>query len=105
MLGKQLKKLRKQKGITQKQLADYLHISKSSVGMWEHGQRDPDTAMLMKIADFYGVTVDYLLGRETVSGTQEVLIAETIRKIESLNELTASINCLAEKLKETLPKN
>ena len=103
MLGDQL--LRNQKGITQKELADYLHISKSSVGMWEHGQRDPDTAMLLKIADFYEVTVDYLLGRESTTSTQQALIAETIRKIESLNELTASINCLAEKLKETLQKN
>ncbi|MBE6877258.1 MAG: helix-turn-helix transcriptional regulator [Ruminococcus sp.] len=103
MLGDQL--LRNQKGITQKELADYLHISKSSVGMWEHGQRDPDTAMLLKIADFYEVTVDYLLGRESTTSTQQALIAETIRKIESLNELTASINYLAEQLKETLPKN
>ena len=86
MLGDQLKKLRKQKGITQKQLADYLHISKSSVGMWEHGQRDPDTAMLMKIADFYGVSVDYLLGRETLSCTQEAVLQETIRTLEELME-------------------
>ena len=86
MLGDQLKKLRKQKGITQKELADYLHISKSSVGMWEHGQRDPDTAMLLKIADFYGVTVDYLLGRETLSGTQETVLQETIRTLEELTE-------------------
>ncbi|MBR0483987.1 MAG: helix-turn-helix transcriptional regulator [Oscillospiraceae bacterium] len=86
MLGDQLKKLRKQKGITQKELADYLHISKSSVGMWEHGQRDPDTAMLLKIADFYGVTVDYLLGRETLSGTQEAVLQETIRTLEELME-------------------
>jgi len=104
MLGKQLKKLRTQKGLTQKQLGEYLHISKSSVGMWESEQRDPDTDMLLTLADFYGVTVDYLLGRETTTSTQQILIAETIWKIESLNLLTESINQLAEQLKETLPK-
>ena len=55
--------------------------------MWELGQRDPDTAMLLKLADFYGVTVDYLLGRELTTSTQQALISETIRQIESLNQL------------------
>ncbi len=105
MLGEQLKKLRTQKGLTQKELADYLHISKSSVGMWELDQRDPDTSMLLKLADFYGVTVDYLLGRETTTNTQQGMIAETIQKIETLSQLTASINQLAKQLKETLPEN
>ncbi len=105
MLGEQIKKLRKQKGLTQQQLADFLHVSSSSVGMWEHELRDPDTDMLLQLADLFNVTVDYLLGREQTTSTQQKLIHETIQKIETLNELTESINQLAQQLKETLPKD
>ena len=94
MLGKQLRKLRRQKDWTQKQLSEYLHVSKSTITMWELGQRDPDTAMLLKLADFYGVTVDYLLGREITTSTQQALISETIRQIESLNQLKEQLQNL-----------
>ncbi len=87
MLGEQLRKLRKQKNLTQKQLADYLHVTDGAVAMWEHGRREPDVEILTKLADFYGVTVDYLLGREMTTSTQQALISETIRQIESLNQL------------------
>ena len=87
MLSEQLRKLRKQKNLTQKQLADYLHVTDSAVAMWEHGRREPDIEILTKLADFYGVTVDYLLGREVTTSTQQALIYETIRQIESLNQL------------------
>ena len=96
MMGEQLKKLRKEKGLTQKQVAEYLHVSKSSVGMWEHGDRDPDTSVLSELADFFGVTVDYLLGRESTISTQQALIKETIEQIENLNQLK-------ERLKDMLP--
>lgn len=94
MLGEQIKKLRIQKGLTQQQLAEVLHISTSSVGMWEQGRREPDATMLIQIADFYGVTVDYLLGREKLSDTQKALIAETIQQLESLNELKEKLKSM-----------
>lgn len=96
MLGERLKKLRKQRGLTQQDIADYLHVSTSSVGMWENGRRDPDTGVLLDIADFFGVTVDYLLGRECTISTQQALIKETIEQIENLNQLK-------ERLKDMLP--
>ena len=84
MLAYQMKQLRHQKGLTQQQLADYLHVSKGTVGMWETGRREPNTEILSELADFYGVSVDYLLGRETISGTQEAVLQETIRTLEEL---------------------
>ena len=51
MLNEQLKKLRKQKNLTQKQLADYLHVTGGAVAMWEHGRREPDIEILTKLAD------------------------------------------------------
>lgn len=64
MFSKRLKELRKIKKITQTDLANILHLSHGAVAMWETDKRQPDNDTLMQIADFFGVTVDYLLGRE-----------------------------------------
>ncbi|ABY93705.1 XRE family transcriptional regulator [Thermoanaerobacter brockii subsp. lactiethylicus] len=66
MLGKRIKELRKKKGITQKELASYLGISDRAVGYYESGQRTPPPDILQKIADFFNVSTDYLLGRTNI---------------------------------------
>ena len=86
MFAKQLKKLRMKKGLKQKELADYLHVSVSTVGMWEQGRNEPDVKRLEELADFFGVTVDYLLGREIATSTQEKTIEDTIKKLEEVTE-------------------
>ena len=86
MLANQMKKLRNQKGLTQQELADILHVSKGTVGMWETGRREPNTEILSELADFYGVTVDYLLGRDQLSPAQEAAVQETIRTLEELTQ-------------------
>ena len=53
-----LKKLRKQNKITQRDLAAALHISQTSVSKYERGESEPDLEMVIKMADFFGVTVD-----------------------------------------------
>ena len=60
-----LKSLREAKGITQSELSKALKISPSTVGMWEQGRREPDYEMLKRIADFFDVSADYLLGRDS----------------------------------------
>lgn len=64
MLSQKLKELRLNKGITQTEFAETFNIANGTVGNWETGKREPDYEMLSRIADFYGVTVDYLLGRD-----------------------------------------
>lgn len=59
-----LKRLRESRGITQAKLSSMLSISPSTVGMWEQGRRDPDYENLKRIADYFNVSTDYLLGRE-----------------------------------------
>lgn len=49
--------------MTQRQLADVINLSPSTIGMYESGRRDPDSATLRKLAEYFGVSVDYLLGR------------------------------------------
>lgn len=58
-----LKSLRTSFGMTQNQLADRLNISRSAIGMYEKGTREPDYETLESIADIFNVDIDYLLGR------------------------------------------
>lgn len=59
-----LKELREEKGLQQKELANLLNVSKSTISGWEVGRNEPKQDMLIKIAIFFDVTIDYLLGRE-----------------------------------------
>lgn len=60
-----LKSLRLSKNLTQGELAKQLKISRSAVGMYESGAREPDFDTLELIADFFNVDVDYLMGRSS----------------------------------------
>lgn len=64
MFYENLKRIRKEKRITQNQLADFLNVSRGSVGNWETGMREPDLETLSRIADYFHVSTDFLLGRE-----------------------------------------
>ena len=59
-----LKKIRESKGLSQKQLAIFLDVSQGAIGNWESGTRMPNLDILGKIADYFDVTTDYLLGKE-----------------------------------------
>lgn len=63
MFPDMLKKMRKERNLTQDKLADNLGITCRTYGSWERGEHEPDFRALIKIADFYGVSTDYLLGR------------------------------------------
>jgi len=58
-----LKALRKAKGVTQIAMADFLGIRERSYQMYEHGKREPNHETTIKLADYFDVSVDYLLGR------------------------------------------
>lgn len=60
-----LRRLRKSNQMTQLELANALQISRSTIGMYEKGSREPDFATLEIIADYFNVDIDYLLGRST----------------------------------------
>lgn len=65
MLKDTMKLLRESKKLTKKQVADAIGITERAYITYEYGQRDVSTDTLQKLANFYGVTTDYLLGRET----------------------------------------
>lgn len=58
--------LRNEKGFSQEQLAKVLHVSKSTVAMWETGQRLPSVEKYEEIADYFNVDMDFLYGRTTI---------------------------------------
>lgn len=77
MLKDVLKTLREKKGLTKRQVACGVGVTDRAYIAYEYGERDVSTELLSKLADFYGVTTDYLLGRETGEpGTVEKLVSE-----------------------------
>lgn len=67
MFPDRLKSLRKSKGFTQQQLAEKLGVKKQSVSNWENDNIVPSVEMLVKIADFFAVSTDYMLDREQIN--------------------------------------
>lgn len=61
----QLKILRKQKGLYQKDVATFLGVDRTTYVKYENGVSEPDNDTLVKLAELFNVSVDYLLGRET----------------------------------------
>ena len=65
-IGESLKRFRKSLGLSQKRLADSIGIACNAYQVWEYDKAAPSAKMLMKMADTYGVTTDYLLGRSDI---------------------------------------
>lgn len=64
MFEKRLRQLREQNGYqTQQSLADALGVAQSTVANWEAGRREPNHETTLRLADFFRVSVDYLMGR------------------------------------------
>lgn len=62
MIGERLKQLRKEKGITQQELAEILGVRKAAVSLYETGQNDPADRIKILIAKYFDISLDYLLG-------------------------------------------
>ena len=82
-----LRKLRKEKGFKQKEIANYLKISIQAYSGYESGYREPDFATIVKLADFFNVSVDYLLERdkaknEPINDNDVILIARGGKKTQ-----------------------
>ena len=96
MFGDILKNLRESKNTTQKDLADHLGITDRNIRYYETGQRMPPTDILIKIADYFNVSVDYLLGRTDIK--------DPMNKIESEFNKSFNIEDLSPESQEDLKK-
>lgn len=97
--GKIITKLRTEKGIYQKELAAHLKVSTGTISNYEKGHHAPDLETLCRIADFFGVTTDYLLGRTNyrynpkklnLSVTAGYTMSDVINTFLELNPQSAS---------------
>ena len=81
-----LKEVRLSKGISQQTLADYLHCTAVSYSRYETGNRSLPLDLLIKIADYFEVTLDYLLDRQQIPAQgltkYEVLLIDAARKAD-----------------------
>lgn len=86
-----LKEIRESKGITQRQAALALNLSPTVYNRYENGLREPSNALLLVIADYFGVTVDELLGRQVKRQTEledeAMAIRERLRRDPSFRLL------------------
>lgn len=98
--GDRLKKLRRDNGITQDILAEYLGISYQAVSKWENNAGFPDISLLPAISGFFGVSTDYLLGIELEKSEERIESAlNEARKFTHTGEIEKSINTILETLK------
>lgn len=58
-----IRALRKEKNLTMKELGKMMGVAESTISMYENGYREPDAKTLIRLADFFSVSTDYLLGR------------------------------------------
>jgi transcriptional regulator with XRE-family HTH domain len=76
-----LKELRKSRNLTQDEMAKKISLPRSTYSNYETGKREPDYHTLEQIAEYFGVSVDYLLGRKIVPEDKtEWIIKELVRK-------------------------
>lgn len=89
MFSENLKKLRKQHGLSQEELAERLRVVRQTISKWEKGLSVPDADILIRIAEIFEVSVSTLLGGTVESNDDKNLIAQ---KLEQLNALLAERN-------------
>lgn len=76
-----LKQLRNDRGLTQLDVARLLGVERSTYVKYERGQSDPSTATLVRLADYFGVSVDYIIGRD-YQPAEVVPVAPTISEAD-----------------------
>lgn len=100
--NERFKALRLSRDLSQSELAKNLQISKSSVNMYERGEREPGLETLEAIADLFNVDMDYLLGKSDVENRYQVDVARNIipmpemRKIPLLGKIACGAPILAD---------
>ena len=93
VFAERIRYLRQGQGLNQVQLAEKLGVKKQSISNWENDNIMPSIEMLKKIADFFHVSTDYLLGRDEASPGQRVIDVTglTMLQIEHVRQIVNDI--------------
>lgn len=92
-IGENIKKLRKAKNLRQEQLAEAMGVSTASVSKWETGQCAPELTVLAELADFFEISIDFLMGHNVNPDRVNTLIQRAERAVDERNEETAVSLC------------
>ncbi len=84
-VGSFIKELRKEKNLTQEQLAEEFHVSRRTVSRWETGSNLPDLDILIEMSDFYEVDLREILDGERKSEKMNEEMKETVMKVAEYN--------------------
>ena len=101
MFAERLRELREKHGLTQKELGNALNVTSQTISNYEIGKREPEISEFIKLADYFGVSIDYLIGRTNTMMEQNEKIYYSV--IESIvvpksfkdNQIDAIIRDLA----------
>ncbi len=89
IFAERLKLLRTQRGLTQQEVAEGIGVSRATIGGYEapSKQREPDFQLVRRLADFFGVSTDYLLGRKEIivvdSKLADIRLSEELFSLDS----------------------
>ncbi len=92
MLSENIKILRKEKGMSQEELAAKLNVVRQTVSKWEQNLSVPDSEMLISIAEVFDVPVSQLLGETVETVDTKTELEKISQKLENLNEMIAQKN-------------
>lgn len=92
MLSENIKNLRKEKGMSQEELAAKLNVVRQTVSKWEQNLSVPDSEMLILIAEVFDVSVSQLLGETVEANYTKTELEKISQKLENLNEMIAQKN-------------
>ncbi len=102
MLGERLKELRAKNGLTQIAFAEIFKISSGTIAMWETGKRTPDIEMIKRIAEYFGVSVDYLVGHGTQNTDSDYQTDSSVEQDENLIILNRNAKKLSPEKRQQL---
>ena len=95
-----LKKLRNKKGVSQQKLADTIEVSQQSVNKYENHKIEPDIQTLIKLADYFETSVDYLIGHTDIDHVMETVSSYDLNEDEA--SLISNYRKLSKKQKESI---
>ena len=104
MLGKNVKEFRLEKGLTQKELAEKIGVTQGTIHFWEQGINEPTSGYLVKLADFFNISIDELLSYEKKDKTH-TMPPKLEKLMRTFNTLTESQQDLALSIIQEIAKN
>lgn len=109
-LGQKIKKLRMEKNLTQKELADQIHVTFQTVSKWEKDENEPDVATLRELARLFDCSLDYLLSEDDKESTKQEIV-DTPQTVKPTEVVTKTVIVhqkelhLCERCKKDIPED